>query len=681
MKKNQILVLGKAFNFKKVTVLLHNSLLSMSNGLCERVIDLATGYPKTISLKNSSAREFIRDGSIVDFSFIGINSPDSEAHTEYEIVEIQVSSCTESIFDAEHVRVMVVIYEAVQNITFERSYLIFTDIPAMAVENSIVSEVSSNLYWSHRNGLNEKSHYPDEFFESSVDAFQLQDEVKVTKAVEFQGRTDYTNNLVIERPVKIGTMNGNLILCEHGQAGFFLLQEAPPSKERRDFETHDFRLTADHKLFSCCWGIHPTELIPGKKLQSYRNVIGFYTSGSAGEAVRNYLRNRFPQNKQTAFSVTVNPWGAGGFNNLVNEKFLQEEIEAAAAIGATHYQIDDGWQAGRSLHEIIINNRCVTSDFWRISKPHLPHGFDNLHSIADRHEIELALWVAPSCNKEYRDWKQMADILYLMYQQYGIRMFKIDAVLIRTKEAEDNLEALVKSLRERSAGEIIFNFDTTNGQRPGYFMFLEYGNIFLENRYTFGGGLGYHPEDTLNNLWTLSKYTRTQTLQIEIPSHENVDHDFYSEKKRLQPDLYPPEYWAAVALFANPLLWLAPSTISEKLLLTYRKMMELHLRYRDTIFAGDIAPVGQEPNGCAITGFISHNREKDSGMLLLFREFNSENNLTFDIPQLSAGEYHFETVYDSSETTISRKDTGSFQVTMKSPSSFCLLKYHNLIAQ
>jgi len=95
-------------------------------------------------------------------------------------------------------------------------------------------------------------------------------------------------------------------------------------------------------------------------------------------------------------------------------------------------------------------------------------------------------------------------------------------------------------------------------------MFLEYGNIFLENRYVYGSGIGYHPEDTLNNLWTLSQYVRTQTLQIEIPAHEAVNNDFYIDRNQIQPDLYSAEYWAAIALFANPLLWFAPSVISKE---------------------------------------------------------------------------------------------------------------------
>lgn len=47
--------------------------------------------------------------------------------------------------------------------------------------------------------------------------------------------------------------------------------------------------------------------------------------------------------------------------------------------------------------------------------------------------------------------------------------------------------------------------DLTNGRRVGYHWFTEYGNIFLENRYTDWGN--YYPYKTMRNLWQLSRYT------------------------------------------------------------------------------------------------------------------------------------------------------------------------------
>ncbi|MCK5843880.1 MAG: alpha-galactosidase, partial [Victivallales bacterium] len=368
-------------------------------------------------------------------------------------------------------------------------------------------------------------------------------------------------------------------------------------------------------------------------------------------------------------------WGVGNFPKLLNEKFLIDEIKASAAVGATHYQIDDGWQAGGGLREISLNNRHVTPEFWKVSEKRLPEGFKNIDNEARKAGVELALWFAPSFNQEYRDWKEAADILTHFHRKHNIRMFKIDAVKIRTKTAEDNLRGMCEHLRDISKGEITFNFDTTNGQRPGYLMFLEYGNIFLENRYVHGAGIGYHPEDTLNNLWSLSRYLRTQTLQIEIPSHDDVNKEFYKSKDRLSPDLYPADYWAAIALFANPLLWLAPSKVSDALVCNYRKIIDLHLEHREAIFKGEISPVGLEPNGSEITGFISHNYTGASGYLLLFREIRATESAELSINRLKG--MRFKTIHATCDCSISSDDKSHLIVRMMEPTSFALFQYES----
>ena len=61
------------------------------------------------------------------------------------------------------------------------------------------------------------------------------------------------------------------------------------------------------------------------------------------------------------------------------------------------------------------------------------------------------------------------------------------------------------------------------GQRgalgSGYHYFAEYGNIFLENRYTDWGN--YYPHHTLRNLWHLSRYVPPERLQIEDTNEQD----------------------------------------------------------------------------------------------------------------------------------------------------------------
>ena len=67
--------------------------------------------------------------------------------------------------------------------------------------------------------------------------------------------------------------DGNLLFCKNSSgAGFLYLQEAPPSGERRDMETCDFRVK-DGEIHSCSWGIHPSEIRPGKTFRGYRHDL------------------------------------------------------------------------------------------------------------------------------------------------------------------------------------------------------------------------------------------------------------------------------------------------------------------------------------------------------------------------------------------------------------------------
>ncbi|MFA7185306.1 MAG: hypothetical protein WC082_10450, partial [Victivallales bacterium] len=368
--------------------------------------------------------------------------------------------------------------------------------------------------------------------------------------------------------------------------------------------------------------------------------------------------------------------GCGDFPDSVSEDFLLAEIAASGEIHATHYQVDDGWQKGRALSELSINNRNIQPGFWEISKPHLPHGFNKLLISAQNSNIQLALWVAPSFNCEYRDWRKFADILFEFYEKYHIKMFKIDAVKIRTKEAEDNLEKLLKSLRERSNGEIFFNLDTTNGQRPGYFMFLEYGNIFLENRYLCRiAGCQYHPESTLNNLWRLSKYMRPQILQIEVADPNAICYEAYKGKLFAAPDVYPPEYWLAIAMFANPLIWLAPSRLTKESKKIFREMIDLHLKYRKQIFEEEIYPLGEEPSGKALTGFISTNMAGSKGFILAFREIKASESAVWDIPFVQNPAVKIKRVAGNAGGKINCIEAGKFQVKLDREAAYLMVEF------
>ena len=267
----------------------------------------------------------------------------------------------------------------------------------------------------------------------------------------------------------------------------------------------------------CCWGVPPEEIKPGKLFTGYRTVLLVFNGEVDFELkLKAYLRLRFKADPAQAAAVTVNPWGCGKFRTLVNKEFLLDEIRASAETGASHYQIDDGWQAGGPLFDLVILNRKLNNDFWSVSDM-LGGKLDELMAEFSKCGLEPSLWVAPSCNTEFRDYKDFEEMILAYYRKHDIRVFKVDGVKMRTYESEENLRNMLHDIRTRSNGEIVFNLDTTNGQRAGYFLFLEYGNIFLENRYVCHyWGVGYHPERTLRNFWKLARYIRSEMLQIEV---------------------------------------------------------------------------------------------------------------------------------------------------------------------
>ena len=609
------------FSFKDVYARCSGAVLRMGNSTFERVVDLRGGVPVTMELSAGGRRLAASDG-FCDFSLIGINMPERGRVTDYALDSLAVREVGDSMFDGEHVEVEIAVSDKVQQVFFKRRYLIYPGLPVLGVMTSVICRTSPNVFWTSRGDLN-RPKLPEYLLESCGDSLNLAPGLKPMLAVEFAGRTDYTNEQVIRHAIGDSTLcNGNLLFCDDGEGrGLFFLQEAMPSGERRDHEKHDFRFE-DGKVYSCGWGLEPRD-IGEEEHWSCRHVLGMYENdGSRGlSLLKQYLRRRFPVNVEKHCSVMVNPWGCGRFRALVSEDFLKAEMKAAGELCATHYQIDDGWQSGRTLQELEVNNRCADAGFWSINRELLPNGFEPVLECAREAGVKAELWVAPSANRHYRDWRQFADMLYDFHLSYGFENFKIDFVKVRSKEAQDNLENMLRTLRERSEGRIYFNLDTTNGQRPGYFMFLEYGNIFLENRYVcHNWGLGYHPDDTLRNLWNLSAYMRPQSLQIEFTDPGIINREFYERRGGTRPDVYDCSYWAAVAMFANPLVWLAPSLLTEEIRDIYRKMIKLHLKYRHEIFSGEIFPIGDEPSGRSISGLQSHREEDGGGMFIFYCE-------------------------------------------------------------
>ena len=628
--------------FKDIEISTDNSILIIRNSRLCRKFDLSCGAPKTVSLTDSENNEFASsDKATADIAFVGMYSATTSEFIRWKIKNISAETVAGSYKDTEHVKINVSMVEPFAETEYLSEYLIYPDFPAISVQNSISLQVQPLAYWTNRGQLN-KSRYFTEQRESVADSICFGDGYRPKLSVSFRGRTDYHNELVIETTVENQEfLNGNILFCSNETGrGFCFLQEAPPSDERRDPEDYDFRISGN-LIESCCWGIHPSETHRNCSFKGYRHDLLIYDSEQERiPLLKEFIRLRYPKKE---LSIMVNPWGCGKFRNYISEQFLIDEMKAAGEIHADFYQIDDEWQTGGSLTNLQSYNKRVREDFWTVSKERLNGSFDNIINAAQKADVKPALWIAPSMNCEYEDWQTVGDQIIDFYLKYGFTNFKIDGVLIRTKKAEDNLRAMLEYVREKTNGKVCFNLDTTNGQRPGYFLFLEYGNIFLENRYCyrfFDAEIDYHPERTLRNLWDLSKYICPADLQIEIACRDDIDPELTQPPEKCRPDIYPQEYWAAIALFANPLIWTAPSKISQEGKNIFKKMNDLHRKYRTQFADCEIYPIGERPNGKAVTGFIAWNKKTAKTFLLVFREQYSEQEKTvLELPYSSADKW------------------------------------------
>ena len=610
-----------------------NNLLTLGNKSFKRTIDWSAGMPKTLTMEHNG-KVIANENPGFDFRLAGFPEPgNSEIRCSYQVKDTAFELLKSP--DGNGAEFTVETFEPARELSIKISYIVYPGLPVMAVAGEIVSAVTPMLYWHERQ--RSRTFLRPGLVNGSltiVDALQL-NEFQALKSVEFQMRTDYIDEPVLEHEIKENEdVFGNILIAQNAQnAQFFFLQEAPPSMERRGNEPGDF-IVKDSLLASLGSGITPEDITPGRTLRTNRVVCGIAEDGDAAKLIKEYLRIRQAAASKVYGAITVNPWGCGCFPSLVNEDFLKAEIAAAGSLGADTYQIDDGYQHG-GLADMAVHNRKLDRAYWTTRDDLLPEGFKPLIDMAEKSNIKLSLWFAPSVNQEYRDWQTSSDILLDHWKNSGFESFKLDGVIFNTYTAEENFGKLLKNLYERSNGAITVNLDVTNGTRGGLWKFAEYGLIFLENRYCCHRWVThpYHPCNTLDNVWNLARYCRIQNLQIEVPDPDNLNAERYAGHEFGLPTEYDFNYWAMIPMFASPLLWLTPSRLAPERAAVLAKIMEVQKKYRQFWRDALITTVGNRPDGKSITGLYA-----DSGYLLVFREKDAPESATLQLPEFANAE-------------------------------------------
>jgi hypothetical protein len=473
-------------------------------------------------------------------------------------------------------------------------------------------------------------------------------------AVLFRGQTDLTNDVMSRQQLEIVAgaapiaLTGNLLILQnrHENAGLFVLHDGAPHGERRRECATDF-VVSDGGVIAMSWGLAPHELaeVDDDWRSSNSVAIGAFDPAAASplEALRRFVQVRYPVRGQER-AIVVNPWGDRRLYQQLNESFVLRELEATAAIGADAYQIDDGWQAGGVLSNLCNENWVAGPGFWDICPRRFPNGFDPIARRAAELNVRLALWFAPDTNAGYRTWQRERDLLLDMHRRYGMDLFKIDGIRLRTHDAQRRLVMMLESVIEQSGGIVRFNLDITADRRLGHFGSLRYGNLFVENRYVMVNAKehnNYHPYSTLRNLWRLAHYVPPEKMQFEFA---NVDHTIWHAPLRdrtnpLDGTQHGWDYLAAVALMACPLCWFEPSDLSAAATQGIRRVLDLHHRIKDELLTGCTLPIGAEPDGRSWTGLQCLNQETPTrGLVQVFREFNDQPTARLPMHRVRSGQ-------------------------------------------
>ncbi|MDH6358521.1 alpha-galactosidase [Parabacteroides sp. PF5-9] len=545
-----------------------------------------------------------------------------EALIDAEIIEPSLQS-------VKHVQVA--IHYKLGTLEIKRLFKLYDAVPAIACEFFIRGKASQN--W-----VRSLSHAADlqniEVLTSNteggkvptLDHLSLSGKHWKIEAVEFFDITDRFNTLV--RPVHALSYRdciyrGNLLFAENTEkgAGFFMLKEAPTSNVQLHYPNGDF-LTNNGSFQMIGIGVDSIDLKPDEWTKTYSYATGVFRSNEFEKraALRSYQMQLRPFLADRDEMVMLNTWGDRGQDTRVNETFCLNELELASQLGITHFQIDDGWQAGRSANSAFggsYKNIWDNPNYWTPDPDRFPNGLAPIVKRGKELGIEVCLWFNPSIQHDYADWEKDADALISLYNTYGIRTFKIDGTAIPNKLSENRLRSLYNRVMEATGWKAVLNLDATAGRRGGYFFFNAYGNIFLENRYT--DWQNYYPYWTLRNLWMLSKYVPPQMLQIEFLNKWRNTEKYGDD--RFAPSQYAFDYLFAITMAAQPLAWFEAANLPQEAFIT-GELIKTYKTIQHDLHQGYILPIGEEPSGRSWSGFQSV--KENSGYFLIFRENNEQ---------------------------------------------------------
>lgn len=477
-----------------------------------------------------------------------------------------------------------------------------------------------------------------------IGKFRIKGENYLLRAVRLVTVTDNNDTLVEESFIK----------AENGEIS--------------ETEGHIFILTDELKDDSRVFIVAaPDCVMPSFKLQGstveikafgYPISVGTCASCDAERLCRYWYSLQYIPEKLHAMS---NTWGDRNGRTRVNEEFIRREIDSASELGLDVVQIDDGWQKGVPDTYAEDGLRVFEGDFWQYKEELFPNGMQALSSYAAEKEVHLGLWFAPHSREVFKYFSRDVEVLKNAYESWGVRYFKLDMLQLITEAHCNKMLDFLDTVSDFGEG-VTVELDVTADKRLGYLMSAPYGTIFVENRYTAWSN--YYPHRTLRNLWMLSKFIPTSKFQFEL-LNTDLNKDKYDPDDELRPELYDVDYLFASVMLSNPLFWMETQFLSLEKRDKLKKIISLWKKHREKLTFADVYPIGEEPSGKSITGFVANCGEEKH--IILFRELTERNEYVL------SGKYaNLEPVASNSDFEASISENG-LSVKFAKPRSYVWL--------
>lgn len=609
----------------KPTARLHNNELVLENSRILRRFSWDQGNLRTLEIVDKrNGKSWAASGDAApDFSIPGLPAMES---AELQIRETPADPIRPMHLTAE-------VHSRAGALEVRRTFRLYEDCPAIAMGIDLKGAASGAWLPSGGDPVGRRN-IEDSWLLGNRQSLPMPILDRITTSrphlrltcVQFQDVSDYRNTFVFEQSLipylRFSNFTGNLLLVRDplDHAGLFILKEAPCSDSQLAWPGADF-IVNKAEVLTVGLGLIPADLKPEEWIRGYGCVLGVATDGEFEllSALRDYQKRVRIHQPGRDSMIMLNTWGDRGMDKHIGEAFAIAELEAGARLGVSHFQLDAGWQSGKlddkGYCSGAFQNIWDCPRYWTPHPGRFPNGLGPVVRRSRELGIELCAWFNPSVEGGFQHWADDAGVLIGLYREHGIRTFKIDGVEIPDKTAEGNFRRFLDRVLDATDRRAVFNLDVTAGQRLGYHYGNEYGNVFVENRYTDWSN--YYPHHTLRNLWMLSRYVPPQHLQMEFL---NVwrNPQCYRPDDPLAPRHVPFDYAFAVTMMAQPLAWFEAAQLPEAAF----DIAALVRRYRELqaeLHSGQIFPIGREPSGTGWTGFQSV-LDARSGFLLVFRE-------------------------------------------------------------